>query len=202
MTSDRASQWRSPGSRTWTTTPGFPIHIPRPRRGSVQHAADVLGRHRDQRQHGVRPHVRLQLRLPAGDRSARAGLREPAPWDSPSASASCRGHTAPPACSWWDWQEATNTAWRGLSRSAPATSPASRRPSATPILKLQIGWGSRRVGPGALGERRLHDPDRRRLRPDHAGRRRELPDRERSHRRRNRRARRVGRAAPLRARSR
>ena len=116
--------------------PGFPVlGVPRSRRRPVQLAADVLDGHRHERQHRVRAHLRVQPRVRAPDRSARAGLRRTRRWDRSSASASCRGPTAPPACRWWDWQQASASGWGSISIGAgnligvtPTTT--------TPILKL------------------------------------------------------------------
>ena len=102
--------------------------------------------------------------------------------------------------SWWDWQEATNGGWKGISIGAGNLTGVTATPS-TPIPS-SIRRRSRRVGAGAPCERGLHDPDRRRLRPGHSDRGRELPDRQGSHCRRNRRAGDLGGAASLRSRSR
>ena len=134
------------------------------------------------------------------DRSARAGLREPADRARSSASASFRGPTAPPASAGGTGSRRAPPGGR-RSRSAPATSPASPPPPSTPILRLGLARRPRRVGAGAPGHRRLHDPDRRRLRPEHAVGGRELPGRRGADRRRNRRPGDVGRAAALRARA-
>ncbi len=42
---------------------------------------------------------------------------------------------APPGCRWWDWQEATNTAWKGISIGAGNLTGVTATTS-TPILKL------------------------------------------------------------------
>ena len=70
-----------------------------------------------------------------------------------------------------------------------------------PGSRPRLAWRPRRLGAGAPGDGRLHDPDRRRLRPGHAIGRRGLPVRGGTDGRRDPRAGHVGGAAPVRARA-